>query len=93
MEIENKDPVRWKAAQKRAGFKYHLLIYLVANIFFWTVWYINSPASSERGTFPWPLWPMFGWGIGVLFNYLGAYTSTNHLAEKEYKKLANNNNN
>ena len=37
--------------------------------------------------FPWPVWPMFGWGIGVLFNYFGAYKSTDHLAEREYQKL------
>ncbi|MEO8414862.1 MAG: 2TM domain-containing protein [Ginsengibacter sp.] len=82
MEIENKDPKCWKAAQKRAGFTYHVFIHLPVIIFFWTLWYINSPSFAERGTFPWPLWPLFGWGIGVLFNYPGVYTSTNHLAGK-----------
>ena len=88
MEIENKDPILWKIAQKRAGFKYHLLIYCIMNIFFWTIWYINRGNPSEDGgIFPWPAWPMFFWGIGVFFNYLGAYRSNNHLAEREYQKL------
>ncbi|MEP6948469.1 MAG: 2TM domain-containing protein [Ginsengibacter sp.] len=90
IETESKDPILWKVAQKRAGFKYHLLIYCIINIFFWTIWYINHGdqiSDAERGIFPWPLWPMFFWGIGVFFSYLGAYKSNNQLAEREYKKL------
>ena len=33
MKIENKDPLLWKLAQKRAAFKYHLLSYCIMNIF------------------------------------------------------------
>jgi 2TM domain len=94
IETESKDPVLWKVAQKRAGFKYHLLIYFIANIFFWTLWSIhhgdNNILSAEKEILPWPVWPMFGWGIGVFFNYLGVYKSTSHLAEREYQKLKNN---
>lgn len=90
METESKDPELWKIAKKRAGFKYHLLIYCIVNIFYWAVWYINLRNNStlvEKGMVPWPVWPMFGWGIGVFFNYLGAYKSTSQLAEREYQKL------
>ena len=90
-EITFKDSELWKIAKKRAAFKYHLFIYLIVNIFFWTIWYIgfrnDNILSAERETFPWPLWPMFIWGIGVLYNYLNAYKSHNRLAEREYQKL------
>jgi 2TM domain len=92
MEKENKDPGLWKIAQKRAGFKYHLLIYSIVNIFFWVLWYTthrNNVSPGETRLLPWPLWPMFGWGIGVFFNYLSTYTSANRLAEREYQKLTN----
>ena len=93
METESKDPELWKTAQKRAAFKYHVLIYFIMNIFFWILWYIslrnNNIPPAEHETIPWPVWPMFGWGIGVFFNYLGVYKSTNQLAEREYKKLKN----
>lgn len=93
MEQEIKDPELWKAAQRRAGFKYHVLIYFIMNLFFWTLWYIslrnNSTPPTERDTIPWPVWPMVGWGIGVFFNYLAAYRMHNSLAEKEYQKLKN----
>ncbi|MEO8943681.1 MAG: 2TM domain-containing protein [Ginsengibacter sp.] len=93
MDIETKDPDLWKVAQKRAAFKYHVLIYFIMNIFFWTLWYIslrnNSTPPADRDIIPWPVWPMVGWGIGVLFNYVGVYRSRNTLAEKEYEKLKN----
>ena len=91
MEQEMKGPELWKVAQRRAGFKYHVLIYFIMNIFFWTLWYIslgnNSTPPAERDHIPWPVWPMVGWGIGVFFNYLAAYRNNNPLAEKEYQKL------
>lgn len=96
MEQEKKDPELWKIAQKRAGFKYHVLIYFIMNIFFWTVWYLslkNTPtATIEIDRIPWPVWPMIGWGIGVFFNYIAAYKSHGSIAQKEYDKLKNNNN-
>lgn len=89
-----RDPELWKVAQKRAAFKYHVLIYFIMNIFFWTIWYISlkntHKISEESIGIPWPVWPMLGWGIGVIFNYVGTYRSTNQLAEKEYDKLKNN---
>ena len=67
MEQEIKAPELWKIAQKRAGFKYHVLIYFIMNIFFWTIWYLglkNTPVLTEQiDTIPWPVWPMFGWEL------------------------------
>jgi uncharacterized protein (DUF486 family) len=93
MEQEIKDPQLWKTAQKRAAFRYHVLIYFIMNIFFWTIWYIslkNNPhPPAEINKVPWPVWSMLGWGIGLFFNYLAAYKSHNSLAEREYQKLKN----
>ncbi len=89
----DKDPDLWKTAQKRASFKYHMLIYFIMNIFFWTLWYINLKNDNsipvEKDSIPWPVWPMFGWGIGIFFQYISVYKNSNALAEKEYKKLKN----
>ena len=91
MEQENRDRELWEVAKKRAAFKYHVLIYFIMNIFFWTLWYIslknNLTPPAERDVIPWPVWPMVGWGIGIFFNYLTAYKNKDSLAEKEYKKL------
>lgn len=94
MEKEIRDPELWKVAQKRASFKYHVLIYFIINLLLWTMWYIqlrnNTTPYFERDMIPWPVWPMIGWGIGLIFHYLSVYTGRNKLAEKEYDKLKNN---
>ena len=91
MEQEMKDLELWKVAQKRVAFKYHVLIYFVMNLFFWTIWYIslrnNNTIPAQRDSIPWPVWPMIGWGIGVFFNYLGAYRNNDSMTDREYRKL------
>jgi hypothetical protein len=87
MENE-KDPQLWKIAKRRVGFKYNLMAYLGMNCFFWGIWLYAGSNDGYRGI-PWPLWPMFGWGIGVLYQFFGAYvfTKTNSSVEQEYEKL------
>jgi hypothetical protein len=84
---EGKDPELWRLAQARASFKSHITIYLVMVAVFWTIWFLTGAHTYGRG-FPWPVWPTFGWGIGVLFHYIGAYRDPkNNPAENEYQKL------
>jgi hypothetical protein len=83
----DKDPELWQLARARASFKRHLLNYVVFSIFFWIIWYFTG-AHNYGGIFPWPVWPMFGWGIGIVFHYIRAYVSTGtNSAEEEYQKL------
>lgn len=85
-----KDPQLWQLAQRRASFKYHLLTYLAVNAFFWAVWFFTGSHHDHSGL-PWPVWPAFGWGLGLFFHFLGAYVNPKgNLAEKEYEKLTRN---
>ena len=69
-------------ARKRVDFRRHLLVYFVINGVLWLIWF-----STGEG-YPWPIWPMAGWGIGVVFHYLFEYRSSRFLSEEEeYKKL------
>jgi len=84
---EGKDAQLWQEANKRVSFKTHLASYIVINIFLWLVWAFTG--SNEEGFgIPWPAWTTFGWGIGVMFHYLGTYVKTNSV-EREYEKLKN----
>lgn len=86
METE-KDKDLWKIAKRRVGFKKHLAIYSIINTMFWCIWFFNSKNNDYEG-FPWPVWPMLGWAIGLAFDFLGAYVMDSSSAiEKEYKKL------
>lgn len=87
---EVKDKMLWKMAKKRAGFKRHLMIYIVVNIFLWAVWFFSGGRVYGNSGIPWPLWSTLGWGIGIAFNYFGAYTfPESNTIEKEYQKLKN----
>lgn len=94
---EGKDPLLWQLAHKRASFKRHLSVYIVMNIFFWILWYFSKYKGSHTDfsgmKLPWPVWPMLGWGIGLVFHYIGAYVSTGENSVlKEYDKLSQNKN-
>ena len=87
---EGKDPELWEVAQKRAGFKSHLISYVIINGFFWALWLFSGNDHGDNERVPWPVWPMLGWGIGVAFHYAGAYIFPKaNLVEKEYQKLKN----
>ena len=83
----DKDLQLWYIAQKRVSFKYHLGTYIVINAFFWILWYFSGRNSTYDG-WPWPIWPMIGWGIGLFFHWMGAYVfPQENTVEKEYEKL------
>jgi uncharacterized membrane protein len=53
--------------KKRSEFKAHLLAYVLVNAFLIAIW-----AVTGAGYF-WPVFPIFGWGIGVAFNAWDVY--------------------
>ena len=82
-----KDERLWKIAKRRAGFKRHLLSYLLVNILIWGIWLVNGYRS---GSFIhiWPVWVSLGWGIGLFFDFINSYSGMREsLEEKEYQKL------
>jgi hypothetical protein len=69
-------------ARKRVEFRVHLIVYFVTNSALWMIWFFTG------GRYPWPVWPMVGWGIGVLFHYMFDYRSSRLLSEEEeYRRL------
>ena len=49
-------------ARKRVDFRRHLTVYLIINATLWLIWSVTGQG------YIWPIWPMAGWGIGVLFS-------------------------
>ena len=90
---EGKDPELWRIAQRRTSFKSHFLVYVVVNVFLWSLWYFNSGLERLDQTFdrPWPLFTTLGWGIGIAFHFIGAYVAPNlNSTEREYQNLERN---
>lgn len=46
----------------KRDFRTHLVVYLVVNAALVVIW-----AATGAGYF-WPIWPIVGWGIGLLLN-------------------------
>ena len=87
-QSSGKDPELWEIAKRRASFKSHLGVYIVVNIFLWAIWFLTADNDAGRGRYPWPVLSTLGWGIGLLFHFLGAYVyPKENSAEKEYEKL------
>lgn len=71
-----------RLARKRAGFKRHLYIYVIVNIFLVLTNFFTSPMV------PWSAGPLLGWGLGLAFHGLFAYRAApGTLEEKEFEKL------
>lgn len=89
--VSGRDPELWAIAKRRAGFKTHLGTYIVVNGFLWAIWFFSDSNPKFDGKFPWPIWSTLGWGIGLLFHFLGAYVYPRETStEKEYEKLLRN---
>ncbi|HSK97570.1 MAG TPA: 2TM domain-containing protein [Euzebyales bacterium] len=60
------DPRRGAALErlrKRSEFWTHLAAYLLVNAFVIAIWFFVA-----GGAFFWPMFPLFGWGIGLFFH-------------------------
>lgn len=57
-----------KRLKKRRDFHGHVLIYTLVNAFLVVIWAVTSPDG-----FFWPIFPIVGWGIGVIMNAWDVY--------------------
>lgn len=57
--------------KKRQDFRAHVVVFIVVNAFLWALWAILS--LTNDWTFPWPIFPTLGWGIGVALNAWDVY--------------------
>lgn len=87
----NEDEMRKRAAkiaEDKVGFQVHLAIYAAVNAFLVALWYITSPSTGL--VFPWFVFPLFGWGIGIAAHFVAAYRGEGYVqrvAEKEFERL------
>lgn len=88
--MEEKNKQLLKIAELRVGFKKHLTTYVLINLLFWLIWLLSSFLNDEGYSHLWPLYPMFGWGIGLTFHYLNVYKWNEKWVEKEYHNLLKN---
>jgi len=73
--------------EEKKGFYVHFIVYILVNILLIIIW-----AATGAG-FPWFIFPLGGWGIGVLFHFLGVFVFSRQTSwerreiEKEVERL------
>jgi hypothetical protein len=53
-----------QVAAARAGMRWHLGGYLAGSLLMIAIWL--AVGVSAGAWYPWPIWPILGWGIGVI---------------------------
>ena len=74
-----------KIVEEKRSFRNHFIVYLCVNALLVVIWAVTS-----WGEFPWFVFPLGGWGIGVLFHYLNTYVfsrENTEEVEKEAEKI------
>jgi len=86
MPTQMTDEEIYKEAEKRVeekkGFRSHFIIYLCVNALLVIIWAVTG------ADFPWFVFPLGGWGIGVLFHFLNAYVFSREADTREIEKEA-----
>jgi len=74
-----------KRVEAKRGFYSHLTVYICVNIILILIWAFAS------GGFPWFIFPLFGWGIGLVFHGLGVFVFDGKMnkaaIEKEVERI------
>lgn len=63
------------------GFRQHLLVYVIVNSFIFAVWLIVALIAGGDSWFPWFIFPLLGWGIGIVMHGWGVYAQTDRKRE------------
>jgi uncharacterized membrane protein len=67
--------------EEKKGFYTHLIVYICVNILLVLIWFFTG------ANFPWFIFPLGGWGIGLLFHFLGVFVFSRSNSAWEKKEL------
>jgi hypothetical protein len=73
-----------RVAEKK-GFFIHLTIYILVNALLAIIWALTSFAS--KSWFPWFVFPLAGWGIGLLIHCLNVFAFPKAGSDWERKEI------
>ena len=93
--MSSDDELRRKAklrAMAKLGFYIHFSVYVGVNVLlFFVWWFTRGDTAIPNASFPWFIFPVVGWGIGLVAHGLSVFGHTagylDRMTEQEYKKL------
>lgn len=71
--------------EKKRDFRTHLVVYVVVNAFLWAIWGVAFATTGF--SFPWPVFPLFGWGIGLSLHAWDVYRRQDFTEEEIEREL------
>ena len=79
-EIAERSEIEGFLHAKRVEFGQHLASYLGVNAFLIGIWWMTG------SRYPWFIWPLLGWGIGIFSHWLTSRATAGEQFEKEFKR-------
>ena len=82
-----------KRAKVKIEFYWHVASYVVVNSFLFGIYLLTNLVDGGGLGYPWFIWPLAGWGVGLLFNFLAVYVfpdspaSRRRMVEKEMELM------
>ncbi len=81
-----------KMAKARVGFKVHLIVYVLVNLFLMAIWMMGSAGDWMTGAHAmdasyWPMWTHLGWGLGLAIHGFMVYGPGNNMLAREEEKI------
>jgi hypothetical protein len=85
LPVKSDDDLRQLALRrlkKRHDFYGHLLVYTLVNTFIVVIW-----ALTDGNGFFWPIFPIAGWGIGVIMNAWDVFGSNGYDEDRIQREM------
>ena len=73
-----------KRVEEKKSFRTHFIVYLCVNAFLVIIWAVTGRGDGV----PWFVFPLGGWGIGILFHFLSVYVFSREADTSEIEKEA-----
>jgi len=86
--VEYREAYRRAEQRVRAkvGFYWHLASYVLINGLLIVIYLLTSLAANGL-YYPWFVWPMAGWGIGLLFHFLAVFVFSGSRSEDMRRRM------
>lgn len=75
-----------RRVKAKLGFYWHLASYVLVNGLLIIIYLVTGPIPGFY-TYPWFIWPMFGWGIGLLFHFMGTFVFSNVSSDENRRRM------
>ncbi len=72
---------------QKLGFRVHLGVYLSVNALLAVTWWLTSGSDQGFGAFPWFLFPLLGWGIGLVAHFAVYSVVSRDFRERQLRRM------